>query len=53
MSPQEVIESAKELSTVANELARQLREMAAKTQDPVFKEVCSEIPVILTCGRNY
>lgn len=38
MTPQEVIEHAKELSTKAAELARQLREMAAKTTDPVFKE---------------
>jgi len=38
MSAAEVIASAKELSTDAAELARQLREMAAKTTDPVFKE---------------
>jgi len=38
MSPAEVIAAAKELSTDANELAKQLREMAARTSDPVFKE---------------
>jgi len=38
LSPQEVINAAKELSLEAAELAKQLREMAAKTTDPVFKE---------------
>jgi len=38
LSPQEIIELAKELSSNAAELARQLKEMADKTQDPVFKE---------------
>ena len=39
MSPQEVINNAKELSLNAAELAKQLREMAAKTSDPVYREV--------------
>jgi len=38
LSPQEVIAAAKELSLEAAELAKQLRELAAKTTDPVFKE---------------
>jgi len=38
MTPQEVIGGAKELSLEAAELARQLREMAAKTNDPVWRE---------------
>jgi hypothetical protein len=38
MSPGDVINNAKELSLNAAELARQLREMAAKTTDPVYKE---------------
>eukprot|EP01118_Nematostelium_gracile_P009807 TRINITY_DN3319_c0_g1_i1.p1 TRINITY_DN3319_c0_g1~~TRINITY_DN3319_c0_g1_i1.p1 ORF type:complete len:210 (-),score=79.76 TRINITY_DN3319_c0_g1_i1:16-645(-) len=38
MTPGDVINNAKELSTNAAELAKQLREMAAKTSDPVYKE---------------
>jgi len=38
LSPQEMIALAKELSTNAADLARQLKEMADKTTDPVFKE---------------
>jgi F420-dependent methylenetetrahydromethanopterin dehydrogenase len=47
MSPEAVIATAKELSTKAAELAKQLREMASKTTDPVFKEV-----VIRVSGAN-
>jgi hypothetical protein len=39
MTPQETIAAAKELSTKAALLAKQLVEMANKTSDPVFKEV--------------
>jgi len=38
MSPEQTIAAAKELSAKAHELAKQLREMAAKTNDPVYKE---------------
>jgi len=38
LSPKEIIDGAKLLSTKAHELAKQLIEMASKTTDPVFKE---------------
>jgi len=46
LSPQEVISHAKELSSKANELSKQLKDMATVTEDPVLKEKllnCSKI----------
>eukprot|EP01119_Soliformovum_irregulare_P005452 TRINITY_DN17211_c0_g1_i1.p1 TRINITY_DN17211_c0_g1~~TRINITY_DN17211_c0_g1_i1.p1 ORF type:complete len:812 (+),score=266.83 TRINITY_DN17211_c0_g1_i1:195-2438(+) len=50
MTPEQVIAAAKELSTDANDLARQLRELAAKTSDPVFKEKLLNMAKILRDG---
>eukprot|EP01114_Cavostelium_apophysatum_P003518 TRINITY_DN1345_c0_g1_i1.p1 TRINITY_DN1345_c0_g1~~TRINITY_DN1345_c0_g1_i1.p1 ORF type:complete len:710 (+),score=216.76 TRINITY_DN1345_c0_g1_i1:136-2265(+) len=50
MSPEQVIANARELSTKAQELARQLREMAEKTTDPVYKEKLLQAAKIIRDG---